>query len=48
MPVAGSLELDDIQGLLARGFGNLPFASFLLLEVTDSRLARRTVAGWAA
>jgi Dyp-type peroxidase family len=47
MPVAGSLELDDIQGLLARGFGNLPFASYLLLEITDSRPARRTVASWA-
>jgi len=48
MATPGSLELDDMQGLLARGFGNLPFASYLLLEVTDSRLARRTLAGWAA
>jgi Dyp-type peroxidase family len=42
-----SLETEDMQGLLARGYGSLPFASFLLLGVTDGAAARGTLAGWA-
>ena len=35
------LEQDDIQGLVARGYGKLPSARFLLLQVDDAALARR-------
>jgi Dyp-type peroxidase family len=41
------LEKDDIQGLLARGYGSLRFASFLLLAVVEMKSARTTLAGWA-
>jgi Dyp-type peroxidase family len=41
------LDLDDIQGLLARGYGGLRFAAFLLLAVDDQAAAGRTIAGWA-
>jgi Dyp-type peroxidase family len=44
---ASNLELDDMQGLLARGYGHLHFASFLLLGVTHPGSARATLAGWA-
>ena len=43
-----TLEKDDMQGLLARGYGSLHFASFLLLAVTDQVAAGGTVSGWAA
>lgn len=33
------LELDDIQGLVARGYGALPAACYLLVAVTDRRKA---------
>ena len=42
-----TLETDDIQGLLARGYGSLPNASFLLLGVDDAAAAGTTLAGWA-
>jgi Dyp-type peroxidase family len=42
-----TLETDDIQGLLARGYGSLRFASFLLLGITDPAAARGALAGWA-
>lgn len=42
-----SLELDDIQGLVARGYGSLPFAAFLLLGVTDPAAAMSLLSGWA-
>jgi Dyp-type peroxidase family len=42
-----TLETEDMQGLLARGYGSLHFASFLLLGVTDRSLAGNTLAGWA-
>ena len=35
-----TLERDDIQGLVARGYGNLSAASFLLLEILDPAPAR--------
>jgi len=41
------LETEDMQGLLARGFGSLRFANFLLLGVTDAAGAAGTLAGWA-
>jgi Dyp-type peroxidase family len=41
------LELDDIQGLVARGYGNLPYASYLLLTVTDRTAAARVLDAWA-
>ena len=34
--------------MLARGYGSLRFASFLLLAVTDPGVARGTLTGWAA
>ena len=37
-----ALELNDIQGIIRRGYGELEAACFLLLEVTDAHLAR----GW--
>jgi Dyp-type peroxidase family len=42
--VSGStppLELDDIQGLVARGYGNLRAASFLLISIEDAGGASR-------
>ena len=39
MPAA--LDLHDIQGLVARGYGNLPAARFLLLSIGDPGAARR-------
>ncbi len=38
------LEVDDIQGLVVRGYGDLHAARFLLLEVTDRDAALRYVA----
>ena len=34
-PMSETLELDDIQGLVARGYGGLPAACFVLLEIAD-------------
>ncbi|HEX7188614.1 MAG TPA: Dyp-type peroxidase [Actinomycetes bacterium] len=41
------LELDDMQGLLARGYGSLPYATFLLLGIDDAAAARSLLARWA-
>jgi len=38
--LADALELSDIQGLVARGYNNLPWARFLMLGVEDSAAAR--------
>ena len=35
------LELSDVQGLFARGYGDLKSAAFLLLKVEDAAAARR-------
>lgn len=35
-----NLEKHDMQGLIARGYGRLPFARFLLLEIKDPARAR--------
>jgi len=40
---APHLELEDIQGLAARGYGNLRAASFLLVAVEDGAAARRSL-----
>jgi Dyp-type peroxidase family len=37
------LELDDVQGLFARGYGALKSAAFLLLQVEDAAAARRSL-----
>ena len=34
------LDLDDIQALVFSGHGHMPFARFVLLRVTDSKLAK--------
>jgi Dyp-type peroxidase family len=36
-----TLALNDIQGLVARGYGNLPAARFLLVSIEDAAAARR-------
>jgi Dyp-type peroxidase family len=39
-----SLELNDIQGLIARGYVNLPAASYILLQLDNPSLARTWLA----
>ena len=41
--VAVTLELGDVQGLFARGYGDLKSAAFLLLRVDDAAAARRSL-----
>ena len=41
------LELDDIQGLVARGYGHLPSACYVLLHVERAATARAWLAGFA-
>jgi Dyp-type peroxidase family len=40
-----ALELDDIQGLLIRGYSRLPASCFVLLGITDGRAAKQWIAG---
>jgi Dyp-type peroxidase family len=40
------LDLDDIQGLVARGYGRLPHAAYLLLRVDDPAQAGRLLQRW--
>ncbi len=35
-----NVELTDVQGLLAGGYGKLPVAQFVLLQITDADLAK--------
>lgn len=35
------LELDDIQGIIARGYSNLEAAAYVLLQIQDAPLARQ-------
>jgi hypothetical protein len=42
-----TLELEDVQGLFARGYGDLRSAVFLLLSLDDAAAARRWLAGLA-
>ncbi len=41
------LDLNDIQGLLVRGYGRLPFATYLLIRVTERNAAAALMAQWA-
>ena len=41
------LERDDIQGLVVRGYGALPHAAYLLMQVNAPAEARRLLAHWA-
>ena len=45
MTVAERLELDDMQGLILRGYRDLPAACFVLLAVHDAAAARAWLAG---
>ena len=45
--LAERLDLDDIQGLVVRGYGRLPHAAFLLLRVREPTDARSMVVQWA-
>ena len=40
-----TLELDDIQGIIRRGYGDMCHASFLLLEITDAGASKSWLAG---
>jgi len=40
------LDLSDIQGLVARGYARLPYASYLLLQVQDPAAAGRLLRRW--
>jgi len=42
-----ALELEDIQGLVARGYGSLVEARFVLLAIADPILARAWIGGLA-
>ncbi|HEY0397162.1 MAG TPA: hypothetical protein VGF00_02160, partial [Acidimicrobiia bacterium] len=46
-PRTETLETADMQGLVARGFGNLPFARYVLCRVGDPAAARSWLAGVA-
>lgn len=39
MATSDAIEFDDIQGLVVRGYGALPAACYLLLQITDRRKA---------
>ena len=41
--VTPPLDVDDVQGLIVRAYGNLPAATFLLLVVADAAAARTWV-----
>jgi Dyp-type peroxidase family len=41
------LELDDMQGLIARGYADLRAASYVLLQIADAAAARHWLAGLA-
>jgi Dyp-type peroxidase family len=43
-----SLELDDVQGLIARGYPELKAAGYLVLEIDDASAARRWLASLIA
>jgi Dyp-type peroxidase family len=47
-PVVRPLDLTDVQGLVARGYGRLPHAAFLLFTVDDAAAARAVLGRWAA
>src|ERR1700682_5356843 len=41
------LDLDDIQGLIARGYPDLHAARYVLLQIDDAAAARRWLGGLA-
>lgn len=41
-----ALDLGDIQGLMARGYGRLPHAAYVLLAIDDPAPARRVINGF--
>jgi Dyp-type peroxidase family len=41
------VDLDDIQGVIARGYVQLPYASYVLLRIADADSARSVLGGWA-
>jgi Dyp-type peroxidase family len=43
--MSADLEHFDIQGIVARGYGNLKAVSFLLLEIDEPQAAKRWLAG---
>lgn len=43
-----ALHLADVQGLVVRGYGKLPHATFLLCTVDDAAAARAVLGRWAA
>jgi Dyp-type peroxidase family len=47
MSTRDSVELTEIQGLIARGYLQLPYASYVLLGITDAGSARSVLGGWA-
>jgi Dyp-type peroxidase family len=44
-PVSDQLDLDDIQGLVARGYGRLPHAAYILLRIDEPTSARQLLDG---
>jgi hypothetical protein len=36
-----TLELKDIQGIIVRGYANMPAAAFVLLRIEDAGLAKK-------
>ena len=44
---AEALDLDDVQGLVVRGYGRLPHARYVLLRVAQADEARALVRRWA-
>jgi Dyp-type peroxidase family len=47
MPQQTQLDLHDIQGLVARGYGSLEAACYLLFTIVDQAAARTQVGRWA-
>ncbi|MCT9083261.1 Dyp-type peroxidase [Streptomyces fulvoviolaceus] len=42
-----AFEPEDVQGLIVRGYGKLPYAAFLLLSVEDAAATRALLGRWA-
>ena len=38
-----TIELDDVQGYVIRGYGNMQFSRFALLKITDPALAKKWI-----
>src|ERR1700752_3300556 len=46
MSTRDSVDLDDIQGLIARGYVQLPYASYVLLGIQHRASARSVLGRW--